>query len=178
MRKIIIEGCPAEIYVAEIAEASRSGRREKEEEAVGFLVRKVFGAGATRRHLPDGAPAIEGIRQSISISHSKRFAALAVAPAGSLVGIDIEANRSQLERVCGRILSPAEYNCFSTAPQGFLKAWTTKEALYKASRRLFCHEPDYASDLHILPSPSAAGHTFRVYSTTLEPEEMITVVIG
>ena len=167
MRKIIIEGCPAEIYVAEIAEASRSGRREKEEEAVGFLVRKVFGAGAARRHLPDGAPAIEGIRQSISISHSKRFAALAVAPAGSLVGIDIEANRSQLE-----------HNCFSAAPQGFLKAWTTKEALYKASRRLFSHEPDYASDLHILPSPSAAGHTFRVYSTTLEPEEMITVVIG
>lgn len=178
MRKIIIEGCPADIYIAEIAEAPRTGRRKKEEEAVGHLVQELFGAGATRQHLPDGSPTIEGIRQSISISHSTRFAAMAIAPPGTLVGIDIETNRSQLERVCGRILSQEEYNCFRSAPQGFLKAWTTKEALYKASRRLFSHEPDYASDLHIIPTTTAAGHTFRVYSTTLESEEMITVIIG
>lgn len=178
MKKIVIEGCPADIYIEAIETGPRAGRRKNEDDAVGLLVQEIFGSGTIRRHLPDGAPAIDGIRQSISISHSLRLAALAVAPSGTLIGIDIEENRNQLQRVCGRILSSEEYTYFSSVHHGFLKAWTTKEALYKASRRLFDHEPDFASDLHIYPSLSAAGHLFRAYGTSLESGEMITLVIG
>lgn len=178
MKEIVIEGCPAKIYIDEIETTGRTVRRKEENRAVDRLVKEVFSPEAERRHRPDGAPLIEGTDDNISIAHSLHIAVLAVSAPDIYIGIDIENDRSQLPKVCHRILSKEEYDYFSSMPKGFLKAWTTKEALYKASRQLFDHEPDYAADLHILPELSAAGHLFTDYNVMLESGEMITVVTG
>lgn len=177
MKKIEIAGCPANIYIATIEESERGERRKRETAATDRLVKSVFGPDVSLCHYPDGAPYVPNITKGISVAHCRRIVLLAVVHDGIRIGADIEENRSQLARVCRRILTPEEYEHHSRLPFGFLTAWTTKEALYKASRRLFDHEPDYAADLHILPCPTAAGKTFRTWSTILETGEMITVVL-
>jgi len=177
MKKIEIEGCPADIYIAAIEEGERGERRKRETAATDRLIKSVLGPDASLCHFPGGAPYVPGINQEISVAHSHRTVLLAIMHDCSQMGADIEDNRSQLARVCRRILTPEEYGHYSRLPFGFLTAWTTKEALYKASRRLFDHEPEYAADLHILPRPTAAGKTFRAWSRMLETGEMITVVL-
>lgn len=175
MKKIEIDGCPTDIYIATIEEGERGDRRMRETAATDRLVKSIFGPNALLCHHPDGAPFVENISKEISVAHSRHIALVSVSDI--YVGADIEENRSQLPRVCRRILSAQEYKHYSLLPFGFLTAWTTKEALYKASRRLFDHEPDYAADLRILPRPTAAGKTFHAWSTILETGEMITVVL-
>ena len=76
-------------------------------------------------HLPSGAPVICGADRlaTISISHSRRP-----------IGVDTEAaNRTrQLLRVAPRFLAPSQ-QCWATDPDLLLRAWTIKEAIYKAA---------------------------------------------
>lgn len=125
---------PVELYSVEIegCAASGSGRREREREAVGRLVREAFGPQAVLEHRADGSPIVAAAGESqISVSHSRRMAVLAVAPAA--VGVDIEEPREQLLRVAGRFMTPEEQKVYSS-PGLILKAWTLKEAAFKTLR--------------------------------------------
>ena len=145
------------IYFEDI-EQSPSPRREREEAAVVRMVERVFGAGARRVHDALGAPLImlpDGNRckEYVSLSHSRRTAALAVS--SRRIGIDIEEERPQLGRVAARVLSDDELKQYLQLPHGLLRAWTLKEALFKASRALTDAEIDFARQLH-LPTPGDA----------------------
>lgn len=145
------------VYFEDI-EQSLSPRREREEAAVVRLVERVFGAGARRAHDALGAPVIELpdgtlCKEYVSLSHSRRTAALAVSP--RRIGIDIEEERSQLGRVAARVLSDDELKQYLQLPHGLVRAWTLKEALFKASRALTDAEIDFARQLH-LPAPGDA----------------------
>ena len=96
---------------------------------------------------------------SVSISHCRNLAALAVSPAGNPLGIDIERPRRQLATVAPRVLSPSELDYYSSFPSGLLQAWTLKEALYKAAG---ITGADFARQLRI-PLP---GHEF---ATAVKP---------
>lgn len=88
--------------------------------------------GLSIRHNADGAPSVEGSDEAISISHSRTHIAIAIGGEAPL-GIDIETPRAQLRAVAPRVLSAAELDAYGTTPDGLLRAWTLKEALYKAA---------------------------------------------
>lgn len=107
-------------------------RREAEREAVERLVGHLFGGDARVGHRDTGAPYIEGADVYISISHSRSAACLAVADDGA-PGVDIEEPREQLRRVAPRVLSDDEMEIYGRSMPLLLRAWTLKEALYKAA---------------------------------------------
>lgn len=88
-------------------------------------------------HSPSGAPFLSGVDSppAISITHSRDLVAVAVAPVGCHVGIDAEntGRDRQLRRVAPRFLSPHQRPLWGATPESLLRAWTIKEALYKAA---------------------------------------------
>lgn len=102
-------------------------RREAELEAERLLL-----PGVAIVHDADGAPRVEGSAEAISISHSRTHIAIAIGGEAPL-GIDIETPRAQLRAVAPRVLSAEELEVYGAAPDGLLRAWTLKEALYKAA---------------------------------------------
>lgn len=118
------------LYICRLGDAA--SRRDAEVQAVEALLRRAFGERCVLSHDSEGAPFIAGSDVSISISHSRTHAALAVC-GRCPVGVDIETRRPQLARVAPRVLSPAELEVYGAEPDGLLRTWTLKEALYKAA---------------------------------------------
>ena len=88
-------------------------------------------------HTPDGAPFLpESPETAISVSHSALYVAVATAPSSSPnFGIDIEdVNRPQLLKVAERFLSDTEMEFVTRHTHGLAKAWTAKEAVFKAAK--------------------------------------------
>lgn len=145
-------------------------RRQIEKSAVARLAETMLAPGTMIDHQPDGRPfatrhsfsrEISSLRDSenapslmpeISISHSRRYAALAVAPTGNRIGIDIEdADRlPQLSRLAARVMNESELKAYSAVPEGLLMAWTLKESAFKAS---FLHPVDFLHEI-FLPAES------------------------
>lgn len=101
------------------------GRRE-----IARLIADNVGPDARLIHDADGAPHIADSTLNISISHSPRFAALAIDP-DQRIGIDIEEPRlEQLSRIITKFLSPNELPGWQNR---LLHAWTAKEATFKAA---------------------------------------------
>ena len=127
-----------EIYLAPIVtDGNRHSRPDGEKAATARLVTTLFGTGATVAHNPDGAPLLilpdGATAPEISISHSILTVALAVGRAGSPIGIDIEQPRQQLVRVARRFLAPEETAIHGASEENLLRAWTAKEAAFKAA---------------------------------------------
>lgn len=128
-----------EIYLAPIVtDGNRHSRRDVEKAATAQLVTTLFGSEATVVHNPDGAPLLmlpDGATPApkISISHTIRTVALAVGHTGRHIGIDIEQPRQQLVRVARRFLSPEETAIHAASEENLLRAWTAKEASFKAA---------------------------------------------
>lgn len=130
-----------EIYTAPIAtDGGRGARREAEKAATARLVTTLFGPGATVAHSPDGAPRLilpntptATPAPEISISHSLHTVALAVGRARRPIGVDIEQPRQQLVRVAARFLAPEEIPIHAAGAENLLRAWTAKEAAFKAA---------------------------------------------
>lgn len=127
-----------EIYLAPIVtDGNRHSRREAEKAATARLVTTLFGPGAAISHNPDGAPLLilpdGATAPEISISHSIRTVALAVGRAGNPIGVDIELPRRQLVRVAPRFLAPEETAIHAASEENLLRAWTAKEAAFKAA---------------------------------------------
>lgn len=81
-------------------------------------------------HDPDGAPLLVGSELKVSVSHSRRFAAVAIDPRRR-IGVDIEEPRlEQLRRVISKFLSSEELPFWGDR---LLEAWTAKEAVFKAA---------------------------------------------
>ena len=121
-----------DIYVERIQFVARVDRRRAECEAVGRLVRRVFGDEAVLSHRSDGAPFIEGFGGYISISHGAGLAVLAVS-ALRPIGVDVECWRDSLLTVAPRVLDEAELQACGDDRMALLRAWTAKEAIFKAA---------------------------------------------
>lgn len=133
---ISITDLDVEIYAAPLPEQSRGLRRQAETATAAALVRDVFGSGASIIHLPSGAPRLSrpdaDSVPTISVSHSTSTLILAVGHRGRAIGVDIEAPRPNLQRVAGRFLRPEELGVHDTSLPTLLRAWTAKEAAFKA----------------------------------------------
>lgn len=109
----------------------RGGRREAERRAVGRLLRHVFGDGVQLCHDEAGAPSVDIYPGHISISHTPRLAFLAVDPLHP-IGIDAELWRDTLPALAPRFMNQREMAVYGASPELLLRAWTTKEAAFKA----------------------------------------------
>jgi phosphopantetheinyl transferase len=99
----------------------------KAREAVRSLIDAHVGAEVELTHDAHGAPLLVGSPLHISISHSRRFAAIAL-DADRRIGIDVEeARQEQLARVSSRFVRQDD------CPLPLLTLWTIKEAVYKAA---------------------------------------------
>jgi len=121
---------PARVLLCALQPAS--SRREAELAAETALLDRAFPEGYVLSHTQEGAPFIAGRDIHMSISHSRSHAALALCRERP-VGIDIETVRPQLARVASRVFSEEELAVYGTNQCGLLRAWTLKEALYKAA---------------------------------------------
>lgn len=109
-------------------------RRRAETEAVGRLLRALAGPDVSIEHDSDGAPRLVGAVGHVSVSHSPGAAAVAL-DAVARVGIDMESvsRASQLARVAPRVMAADEIAVYGDVEHGLVRAWTIKEALYKAA---------------------------------------------
>lgn len=165
------------LYFSAIEQDERP-RRIRETIAVEQLVCRVFGAGAVKRNLPSGMPVVEvpgGGNPVVSISHSAKEAVIAVSCDGTPVGVDIEEFRPALRRVVPKFLNADEAAAY-ISDDALLKAWTLKEAAYKAA----CTPGLSLLDIR-LPSGDdiiklSDGRTFRVLESRSYGNSCISVV--
>lgn len=124
------------VYAAATARFAAAGtRHEIEQGAKMAIVAEVFGP-LELCHRADGSPFIPGSGASISVSHCQALVVLAIDRLGRNIGIDCEtASRgAQLGRVAAKFLSPAQSLAWGADEKHLLRAWTLKEAFYKAAR--------------------------------------------
>lgn len=97
-------------------------------QAADTLVAAIAG-GAVLHHRPDGAPYLDNGALYVTVTHTRRLAAVAVAP--HPVGIDIDDERPRLAEVTARVTTPAD-----VALPTPLHTWTAKEAAFKCAATL------------------------------------------
>lgn len=122
------------VFYQKIDRRNGENRREAERRAVSECL-EAAGLTSEIGHLSSGAPfLINEDEYKISISHSEEWAVIAVGGAtDGRFGIDVEkTDRKQLENVARRILSNEELETAVKMENGFAKAWTAKEAVFKA----------------------------------------------
>lgn len=123
-------------------------RRVAEQKAVRKCL-ECLGCKGELCHTPAGAPYIDGAEAKISISHSRRWAAVAMSPnKNEALGIDVESaeREGQLDRAISRIAGLTELPYLKDVTPK-LKLWTVKEAAYKA---VLCENVDFAKDITLI----------------------------
>lgn len=131
MIRFELDGCS--VALGDIA-ATGGSRRDAERAAIAGMLAEVAGLPVTILHRPDGSPYTDTLPVHISISHSRVWGALLWSSTPGF-GIDIEETDriGQLGRVAPRFLNPDELKYYSAQPAGLLRAWTLKEATFKAA---------------------------------------------
>lgn len=129
--------------------------RDAEREAVRGCL-DALGISEPIGHHESGAPFIVGRPELlVSISHCRQMACVAVGEAADgPFGIDVEdVTRSQLARVAPRIMTPGEVAAAVQMPDGLARAWTAKEAVYKA---VLTPGADFTRDIRLAPDLASA----------------------
>ncbi|MBP5318257.1 MAG: 4'-phosphopantetheinyl transferase superfamily protein [Paludibacteraceae bacterium] len=134
--------------LGDAAAADRHWVSSRRIEAYGerLLLWRMFQTTVELLHRDNGAPYLSGRSEHISISHSKRFVAVASHPAQP-VGIDVEVNTDRAARLSQRFMNDGE---LASAPADWrlrekaLAVWCAKEAAYKCLPVEGC---DFRSDM-------------------------------
>lgn len=153
-------------------------RTEREHAAVGNIIARFFGVDASIGHSDTGAPYLVGREDiSLTVSHSRDYAAVAFS-AERTVGVDIEQWREQLLRVAPRVLSESEMAVYGISSDLLLRAWTMKEALYKAA---LTPGLDFRRDIMLPPHPAStaatvAGRPYTIIATLTIAPHILTLV--
>ena len=92
----------------------------------------------------------------ISLSHSFPFVAAIISHKKS-VGIDLERFGRQVEKIGPRFLSAEEWNRWQDSHSDLTKAWTSKEAIYKA---MGVPGLAFQQDIQL---PSFANNPFKIH---------------
>lgn len=156
-------------------------RTEREHVAVGDIIARFFGVDARIGHRDTGAPYLVGREDiSLTVSHSRDYAAVAFS-AERTIGVDIEQWREQLVRVAPRVLSESEMAIYGVSSDLLLRAWTIKEALYKAA---LTPGLDFRRDIMLPPHPAStaatvSGRPYTIIATlTIAPDTLTLVAEG
>lgn len=161
-----------ELYLPCLAELSIEKRR-RERLASLVLLKELAGSEYPVEYRPHGAPYLPGQSLSLSISHTRRYAAVLLSnqPAA---GIDIESRSSRMQPVRDRFLAPEEQAFIHPEAENdhALICWCAKETLYKM---LGQREVSLTGHLHIRPFPYASAGQIEVYETRTEARLSFTL---
>ncbi|MDE7397644.1 MAG: 4'-phosphopantetheinyl transferase superfamily protein [Muribaculum sp.] len=169
---ILIDG--VEIYIREIEQHPGESHRDAERAAINSVVSEIFGRETVVSHYDDGAPYIDGFDGTISISHSRHIAVIAVDRAGRHIGVDVESWRVALLNVAPRLLSVSERRWMDSNTD-LLAAWTVKEAVYKALRPAGMSMLEV--ELPALPATIGVASGVEFTTVTIAPDTLLTVAI-
>lgn len=122
---------PADKGYAQRVASFKSEHRRLEWLATRALLHHVLGQEATLDYLPSGRPVLVDADEEVSITHSGPLVALAIAPAGLEIGIDLESNLERAYRLMPRYLSDDEQAALVHHPDDAALLWCAKEAIYK-----------------------------------------------
>lgn len=119
--------------------------RQAERAAAVAVASELLQKPVTIDHHADGAPFIADYLGSLSISHSRCTVAVAIDPVRT-IGIDIEERERahRMPQLAPRVLNTTEIATYAGAEE-LLRAWTLKEAAYKAARA----GVDFLHDIHL-----------------------------
>lgn len=119
--------------------------RQAERAAAVAVASEILQRPVTIDHHADGAPFIADYHGSLSISHSRSTVAVAIDPVRT-IGIDIEERERahRMPQLAPRVLTATEIVTYAGAEE-LLRAWTLKEAAYKAARA----GVDFLHDIHL-----------------------------
>lgn len=122
---------PADKGYAQRIAGFKSERRRLEWLAVRALLHHVLGDEAAIDYLPSGRPLLVDTDQELSITHTGDLVALAIAPAGLEIGIDLERKYERAYQMMARYLSDEEQAKLVRHPDDAALLWCAKEAIYK-----------------------------------------------
>ncbi len=110
-------------------------KRKVEFLATRALLSGLLGYYPTIKYHPDGRPFLAGSSLELSISHSKNL--LAIITHKYHVGIDVEIEGRNVEKIASKFMSPNELNNVSGSPdfeRYLLLHWCAKEAVFKCTK--------------------------------------------
>ena len=113
-------------------------------------------------HTADGKPKVDGRAEiHVSIAHHSTSDGCwaAVACNERAIGIDVEAEREQLQRIAPRFLSETERVVLSASPAALTAAWAVKECMFKAFGPALDFRTDMAVEWSGIETAEAAGVT-------------------
>ena len=127
-------------------------------------------ADALIGYTPAGAPYLLDHTHALSISHTKGYVAVMLAPWGSHPGIDLEQWGERVCKVASRFMrEDEEVPLYHESPvAALLLHWSAKEAMYKSMPQQ--EAVDFKQHLRIFPFPIAAEGRFdaQEYRTSLQ----------
>lgn len=141
----------------------RTEKRKQEWLASRVLLENLAGGTVRIGYEPNGSPYLPGSPLSISISHTRGYAAVLLQETPA-AGTDIEYRSDRVLKIRHRFLSPAENAAIDPlhAVEHLLVYWCAKETLFKMIRR---EGVDFISHLHIEPFEYALSGRIEVNET-------------
>lgn len=140
--------------------------RRREWLAVRVLLYILTGTEKEIAYTVAGKPFLVDATASISISHTRGYVAVLLAPRNREVGIDIEQYGERVRKVASRFMREDEVPAFfhDTDTWSLLLHWSAKETMFKC---MDTSEVDFRKHLHIFPFPIAEQGVFsaREYRT-------------
>ncbi len=159
---------------AEGLQAFSSAWRRQEWLAVRVLLYTLLGEEKEIAYHPSGKPYLKDGSASISISHTKGYAAVALGAPVREVGIDIERFGERVRKVVSKFMrddeQPVDYQ--GTDIWSLLLHWSAKEAVFKC---LNAREVDFQEHLRILPFVPSEQGSFIAEEYRTEQQQRFTV---
>lgn len=139
----------AETYRLQL-EAFAAEHRRLEWLAVRVLLYTLLGREVRIDYEASGRPCLADGSASISISHTRGYVAVMLAPAGRMPGIDIEQYGERVHRVVSRFMRADErpFTYAGTQTWSLLLHWSAKESMFKA---MDVASVDFCRHLRIIP---------------------------
>ncbi|MGB1122903.1 MAG: 4'-phosphopantetheinyl transferase family protein [Flavobacteriales bacterium] len=145
---VVAEWAAAQVRFPNRVVAALSATRQLEHWCVDKALHAIGQSDLRIGHNAAGKPeALDRPEMHLSIAHHSTSDGCwaAVACGDSAIGIDVEAEREQLQRIAPRFLSEDELRALGTSPAALAAAWAVKECMFKA------HGPalDFRADMEV-----------------------------
>lgn len=128
-REVLLSGLSHHEWVENI-DTIKSESRVLEILAARLLIKELVGEEKQVYYTPSGKPYLTDRSHHISVSHTKKFVAVAINKVKP-VGLDIEQISEKIRRVKSRVIGEGEYIDAENELVHLLLHWSAKEAIFK-----------------------------------------------
>ncbi len=161
-------------FYRKAAQRFTSEHRRLEWLAVRVLLYTLSGEEKQIAYHPGGKPYLTDASASLSISHTKRYAAVALGAWGKEVGIDIEQYGERVRKVTHKFMREDEISSVfqGTDTWSLLLHWSAKETIFKC---LNLSEVDFRNHIRILPFITNEEGTFFAEEYRTAQQTLFTI---